>query len=156
MPKFGRNSWGAALERAAVGRPPKWMVEETEFEQVLRRAGGNRAMVRTWVTQNHTRRYVPETVLAEMGILHGKGRDMGKETKEFKAQVAAACAMPGFDSRVAVEVRDFFWTKIMGKSEEYNGTMQLHNEQVMEAFRRGERSMLGKLHTEKNAPFAGT
>jgi hypothetical protein len=68
--QVGRNAWNAALKRAEQGKTPKWMVDEPQFEQVLRQVGGavNHPKLRTWVKKHHTRRYVPESVLESMGI----------------------------------------------------------------------------------------
>lgn len=72
--KFGSNAWNEALKRQVSGRPPKFMVEETAYERMLREAGihPDRAaeflMVREWVKKNYTRHYVPENVLEAIGI----------------------------------------------------------------------------------------
>jgi hypothetical protein len=64
--------YDAAIARAQAGLPPRWMVGEgeTEFERVVREAGGevDHPMVHLWVRKNYRRQFVPESVLAQVGI----------------------------------------------------------------------------------------
>ena len=75
---YGSKAWNAALKRAAAGRPPRFMVEEAAFDRMLREANialenaASYRMVQDWVRRNYTRHYVPETVLAAMGIGTGQ------------------------------------------------------------------------------------
>jgi hypothetical protein len=66
------NAWDRAEKRAAAGLPPRWMVNpgETEFERVLKQAGGNvnNPTVREWVRQNVGRRWIPTEVLEKFGM----------------------------------------------------------------------------------------
>jgi hypothetical protein len=71
-PRRRSNAWDRAIARDRAGLPPKWMVNlgETEFEHILKQAGGNvnSAQVREWVRQNHGRKWVPTEVLEACGI----------------------------------------------------------------------------------------
>ena len=71
---LGSRAWKEAEKRRAQGRPPRFMVEESAFDKMLREAGiqPERApefkMVKAWVRRNYTRRYVPEKVLEALKI----------------------------------------------------------------------------------------
>lgn len=69
---YNSAAWNAAQARALAGKPPKWMVDEPEFDDVLRSAGGDvkSAAVRSWVQQHQHHRFVPLAVLDAMGINH--------------------------------------------------------------------------------------
>ena len=75
MPKtYNSAAWTAAQQRALQGKLPKFMVEETAFDRMLREAGihpdkaAEFLMVRQWVKRNYQHRYVPEKVLEACGI----------------------------------------------------------------------------------------
>lgn len=72
--KRGRNAWNDAIERQKTGRPPKWMVSQTDFEKLLARYGLNHESaprnpkMADWIRKNLSRRYVPESILDAMGL----------------------------------------------------------------------------------------
>ena len=71
---LGSRAWNEAKKRRAQGRPPRFMVEESAFDRMIREAGihPDRApefkVVQQWVRCNYTRRYVPEKVLEALKI----------------------------------------------------------------------------------------
>ena len=67
---YNSAAWNAAQARVRAGKPPKWMVDEPEFDDVLRSAGGDvkSASVRSWVQLHQHHRFVPLAVLDAMGI----------------------------------------------------------------------------------------
>jgi hypothetical protein len=70
----GSKAWNEAEKRRAQGRPPRFMVEESAFDKMVREAGihPDRApefkMVQDWVRRNYTLHYVPEKVLEALKI----------------------------------------------------------------------------------------